>query len=272
MSLLQRDGHVKGPSYQIERDDSLSMTWQDIGRNLASTFEGFCSTHDTSLFLPIDTKPFDVTDQQQSFLYAYRAVARELHSTMEAAIRVQSMYQKRVEAGIDTGDQPERAGLMAVERMLHAHSTFVYKSKLDRALVNEQYDVLTHTVITFTAQSPAVAASAFFDLDTRPNDEEAPRVALNIFAISKDETIAVFSYMEKDGETVEEYIRDVSESEGLYQKYRLSRMLLMHAENFVIAPSLFDTWSPEKRSVILDFFRETLKFGSSRESEHLYLF
>jgi hypothetical protein len=134
MSLLQRNGHVKGPSYQIERDDSLSMIWRDIGRNLATTFEGFCSTHDTRLFLPIDTKPFDVTDQQQLFLYAYRAVARELHSSMEAAIRVQSTYQKRIEAGIDTGDQPEAAGMMAVERMLHAHSTYVYKSELDGAL------------------------------------------------------------------------------------------------------------------------------------------
>jgi hypothetical protein len=114
MSLLQRNGHVKGPSHQIERDDSFSMIWRDIGRNLATTFEGFCSTHDTNLFLPIDTEPFDVTDQQQLFLYAYRAVVRELHSSMEAAIRVQSMYQKRIEAEIDTGDQPEAAGMMAV--------------------------------------------------------------------------------------------------------------------------------------------------------------
>lgn len=118
---------------------------------------------------------------------------------MEAAIRVQSTYQKRIEAGIDTGDQPEAAGMMAGERMFHAHSTYVYKSELDGALVNEQYELLTHKVIPFTAQPPAVAASVFFDLDTRPNDEEAPKVALNIFPTSKDEAIAVFSYMEQRG-------------------------------------------------------------------------
>jgi hypothetical protein len=44
--------------------------------------------------------------------------------------------------------------------MLHAHSTYVYKSELDGALVNEKYDGLRHKAITFTAQSPAVAASA----------------------------------------------------------------------------------------------------------------
>jgi hypothetical protein len=40
---------------------------------------------------------------------------------MEAATKVQSMYEQRVKAGIDTGNQPEAAGILAVERMIHAY-------------------------------------------------------------------------------------------------------------------------------------------------------
>jgi hypothetical protein len=53
---------------------------------------------------------------------------------------------------------------------------------------------------------------------------------------------------------IREYIRDILESDGACKKYLLSRMLLTHAENFVIAPPTFDNWSDEKRDAILDFF------------------
>jgi hypothetical protein len=102
---------------------------------------------------------------------------------MEAAIKVQSMYEQRIEAGIDNGNQPEAAGMMAVERMLHAHATYVYKTELDNALTNCRYEALTHEIISLTNQVPAVAASVFFDLDRRPNEEEPPRTALNILPI-----------------------------------------------------------------------------------------
>jgi hypothetical protein len=272
MALLHRDGHVKIPSSKIDKDESFTMVWQDIGRNLATTFDGFCSTHDATLFMPIDTRPLDVADREQLFLYAYRAVARELHASMNAAISVQSMYQQRVEAGIDKGDQPETAGMMAVERMLIAHSTYVYKTALDQALMKGRYEALTHKIIHLTNQEPTVAASVFFDLDSRPNEEEPHRVALNIFPTSNCETVAIFSFTEKDAVAILEYIRDVLQADGVYQKYLLSRMLLMHAENFVIAPSIFDSWSAKKRDVILDFFLKTVRFDSSEESEYLYLF
>ncbi|MGB6689750.1 MAG: hypothetical protein WBE76_18085 [Terracidiphilus sp.] len=272
MAILHRDGHVKAPSPKINKDESFSIVWQDIGRNLATTFEGFCSSHDSALFKPIDTQPFDVKNPEQLFLYAYRAVARELHASMEAAIKVQSMYDQRIEAGIDNGNQPEAAGMMAVERMLHAHATYAYKTKLDNALTNGRYESLIHEIICLPNQAPAVAASVFFDLERRPNEEEPPRTALNIFPTSKDETVALFSFTEVDAVAIREYIRDILESDGAYKKYLLSRMLLTHAENFVIAPPIFDSWSDEKRNAILDFFLKTVRFSSSAKSEHLYLF
>ena len=272
MGLLQRNGHVKASSPRIHKDDSFSLVWQDTGRNLATTFEGFCSAHDTDLFLPIDSRPLDVADREQLFLYAYRAVARELHTAMEAGIRTQSIYKQRVEAGIDKGDQPGAAGMLAVELMASAYSTYEYKTALDQALTERRYEVLNHEIIRLTNQAPAIAASVFFGLDTRQYDEERPRVALNIFPTAKDETLAIFSFTEKDAVAILEYIRGILESDGFYQKYLLSRTLLMHGENFVVAPSIFDSWPPQKRDAISDFSLKTVRLNSSEESEHLFLF
>jgi hypothetical protein len=95
---------------------------------------------------------------------------------------------------------------------------------------------------------------------------------LNIFPISRDETVAIYSFTNDDAEPVREYLRDILATAGAYQKYLISRLLLLHAENFVVSPALFDTWSDVKRDTIRDFFLVTIRYGSEAQSEHLYLF
>lgn len=272
MDLLQRAGHVKVLTHDHRNADSFALIWRDVGRNLATTFEGFCSAHDAALFAPIDTRPFDSADREQLFLYAYRAVARELHTQIEVATRTQSMYQQRVAAGIDSGNEPGLAGMMAVEQMVSAYSTYMYKAELDEALLNRKFNALTHEIVLLVPQTPAIAASVFFDLDTRRYQDDAPRAALNIFPISRDETVAIFSFTDADTEPVREYISYILAADGAYQKYLISRLLLLHAENFVVAPALFDAWSQSKRDAIRDFFLQTIRFGSAEQCEHFYLF
>lgn len=272
MDLLHRAGHVKVLTHDHHNADSYTLIWRDIGRNLATTFEGFCSEHDAILFAPIDTRPLDLADREQLFLYAYRAVARELHQLMEAAVRTQSMCQQRIEAGIDNGNEPELAGMMAVDHMMTAYSTFVYKSRLDEAILNRDFNILNHEIVRLALQAPAIAASVFFDLDTRRYQDEPPRIALNIFPISPGETVAIYSFTDADSEPVCEYLSEILTTADEYQKYLVSRLLLLHAENFVVSPALFDTWSDIKRDAIRDFFLETIRYGSAEQSEHFYLF
>jgi hypothetical protein len=272
MNLLHRDGHVKVLTHDHHNAYSFALVWQAVGRNLATTFEGFCSDHDAALFTPIDTRRFEPADREQLFLYAYRAVARELHTLMEAAARTQIMYQQRIEAGIDKGSEPEPAGMFALEQGMNAYSTYEYKMALDQALQERDFEILSHEIVRLTSQSPAIAASVLFDLDMRQYQEEPPRAALNIFPVSPDETIAVFSFTTADGEPVREYVHDILASDGSYQKYLISRLLLMHAENFVVAPALFDTWSEEKRVAICNFSFNTIRYGSSEQSPYFYLF
>jgi hypothetical protein len=119
---------------------------------------------------------------------------------------------------------------------------------------------------------PAIAASVFFDLDNRRYRDEPPFAALNIFPVSTSETVAIFSFTDVDAQPVRDYIHEILTTGGDYQKYLISRLLLLHAENFVVAPALFDSWSLEKRDAIRDFSFSTIRYGSVEQSEHLYLF
>ena len=54
------------------------MKPEEIGINKATTFSGFCSTHDTELFSPLESAAFKF-EWRQIALLGYRAVCRELY-------------------------------------------------------------------------------------------------------------------------------------------------------------------------------------------------
>lgn len=272
LDLLEVGGHVFVPSIKLDKANNSAMYWDRVGRNLATTFEGLCSTHDMAIFLPIDTRLFSSNDSEQLFLFAYRAVIQELHASMQAAQVMQTGYVARVQEGLDGGNEPNAAGMAAVVQMTNAHSTFLYKSRLDAALKEESWNFMEHRVVIFNDQAPAFAASVLFDLDNRPLDDESPRVAMTVFPISLIQTVLLASYTPEDRVAVVEYLNPFLEADGFYQKYLLSRTLLMHAQNFVVSPVVFNAWSESKKQAILDFLFETVRFNTYRENEDLYLF
>lgn len=83
------------------------LDFKKIGRNLATTFTGLCSQHDTLLFRPIDTEPFDPTNSEHLFLVAYRSILKGLHASLSNMKMVQDAFDKGVELGQFSGDGPE---------------------------------------------------------------------------------------------------------------------------------------------------------------------
>lgn len=88
LSFIEEDGHV----YRLTPDlASLHRSGgilkpERTGWKKASTFAGFCKTHDNKLFQPIDDSALVPTSQQIT-LYAYRCLCREFF-VKENAVRV----------------------------------------------------------------------------------------------------------------------------------------------------------------------------------------
>ncbi len=80
LSKIARDGRVYQPDsnpFQIEkRAGTIKHRLTGIGA--ATTFTGFCSTHDAQLFKPIDEGSL-IPTKEQLFLMHYRALCRELY-------------------------------------------------------------------------------------------------------------------------------------------------------------------------------------------------
>jgi len=270
LQLLQRNGHVKTFRPGLDEKGRLALDIEDIGRNKATTFEGFCSNHDTQLFVPIDTLPLDEPSAEQLFLLAYRAVAREVHAQMSGAMRLQQAFREGVEAGRFSKDQPSVAGLLPVRHMLIAYEGYKYKFDLDQALISRNYSSLHHKVLYLRDTLPSIAASSCFTVPEWTRD--LARVSLNLLPLSTDTSIAIFSYTPAHEEAAKSMLGRVFEAEGHLQKYLLSKLVLARCENMVIAPDSFDTWTTDQIDVMKRYFSETTSDYFDREDSRLYLF
>jgi len=258
IDLIAKDGHVimLRPSFSNEKMD---IEFKSVGRNRASTFTGLCNEHDTAIFKPIDTRPFDRENNEHLFLLAYRSVCRELHAIMEAAVKNQSVYRSRVERGVDAADATSAAGQMATERMIISYETYQYRfNNFDIPLVNGSFDNIEHDIIEIFHPAPMLAVSSLFSFDELRNVDGVVRVVLNVFPISNSISLAVFSYASTDRNMARAALDRILNSRDAYQKYELSRLILNRIENFMISPVHFDTWSAEKISRIKAAFTNTI--------------
>lgn len=272
LDLLARDGHLIQFTLSFDKAAPRAV-FREIGRNRATTFTGLCSPHDATLFAPIDTQPLDHSDPEQLFLLGYRAVLRELHATWEVGVKSQEVYERLVEAGRLPGDGPSPAGMYAVERLMVAYETHLYKVSLDKAYLERDFDFLRHDVLRITGRRPSLAAAAMFSLDGVVVDDDVARTSLTILPLSAGETVVVLSYTQRDAAAVRGALDRVLGAIGAHQRYELSRLLLNSCENFVVAPAFYDTWSQEKREAIAAYFSRTiLKDDLSVEDELLHLF
>jgi hypothetical protein len=272
LDLLVREGHVKALRRKIDRKKAV-IRFENLGRNEATTFTGFCSEHDSRIFRPIDVEIVEPADGGQLFLLAYRALAKELHAQMEAAFRIQGGYNERVRLGLDNGNEPEPIGLLALEWMVKSYSTYEYKLHFDDALVSAKFDGILHDVIWINHHSPTVAVCSLFSVDDIPNNRDYVRAALNVMPVDKGASMVVFSYLQPDAGLARAFLSPILKSAGFQQKYLLSKQILNSCENFVVSPEHFDTWSDDKRNTITEYFVQTLFDGRlDTENGLLYLF
>ena len=74
---ISKNGHVYAIEFDLFNPQNGRPTKLALkGLRETSVFNGFCAKHDKDLFAPIEDQPF-ICSQEQLFLHAYRATAKE---------------------------------------------------------------------------------------------------------------------------------------------------------------------------------------------------
>jgi hypothetical protein len=274
LDLLSERGHVIAPVLRIDGRTGPSVELKKVGRNQATTFAGLCGKHDTDIFEPIEKNALDLENPEHRFLLAYRATHYELHASAAVASQVQRFHLERVERGLEPKDVPTPSSMYAIERAYVSWLTFRYKAEFDMAYLERRYNSVDHDLLMLDVEAPTLAASSMFSLT--PRDAKAQDligVCVTVVPVSVGQTAVLVSFLPRDAGRVRATYQRILSAEGEHKKYEISRLILNHAENFVLSPSYVESWPAKKKSAVLELFLETLlEPDFSIEGEDFILF
>ncbi|MDO9381964.1 MAG: hypothetical protein Q7T86_03785 [Hyphomicrobiaceae bacterium] len=164
MNRIALNGHVYTfiPSFENLTKNNGRLVPELVGVRRASTFTGFCSTHDGGIFSPLETTPF-VGTTEQLFLLGYRALSRELYTKESTA----SMTEVRRDTDKGRGIR-EQVAIQAFnstfERGVSAglRDARAEKAEYDVLLCSRQFEEIRGYVIETTEAPPVMCSGGCF--------------------------------------------------------------------------------------------------------------
>lgn len=263
--------------------DIGKLKWEPVleGINTATIFTGFCDYHDVELFRPIDTLNYEIENEEQEFLFAYRAVAKEHNIKLSMhKLYVEIMdwingnnYEKLKKYHLVKNENEMRIlktnipFLQSMVTELKAACRDLDKLKLilNRNLESQKYSNVITKVLSFNEAYP-LACSACISLS---HDFEGNRVNnlrilntsvndifLTIFS-QNNHTYVLISFMRKQ----KHYFRFVDNivAKNLEdQKILITNLLLKHVENFAISPSYWNRFDNDFKDKVTRLFEENI--------------
>lgn len=222
-----------------------------VGHNEATTFKGLCNPHDSPLFDPIENHPLNLSDPKHVFLLTYRAALKETHESEHSRKVVEAVYKSLRNDGVLPGasrlDDPvvqkpgDDATVMAVE-----------KKKLDELLITESYSEVTYAVVELPKRSPSLAVNGFFSAGNSGGRE--CWCALDVFP-SEGKHRMVFSFRKHNELAVRNaFLNRLGQAKGKAREQMASQIILANSSNFVVRPTLVDTYTREQRRSIRNYF------------------
>lgn len=159
LGMISREGHVystKPSMLDLENHDG-NFQPKLLGAKRASTFPGFCSYHDKSIFSNLEDKNF-IGNRHQCFLLSYRSLSRELyakqcavqHAAYRNAMAMNSTPETR--AYILDRNYVDEINLRDLER---------HKEKYDTVLESKNWKECEGLIIEFDEKFPIQCSAAY---------------------------------------------------------------------------------------------------------------
>lgn len=260
LDSISKDGQVIGidfsnPALYIKPKLSL------VGKGVASTFKGFCEYHDNNIFLPIENKDYIMDNQEQNFLFAYRAFALsyyERHSAYE--FKKQDCEHRKGRGEDVTSFEKEishyKQHLEYIESLRIAMNL-----NLDN---NNFYKLKTETLI-WPSNYKIAATSMFFiakDKEGNTINRDSNLSPFFLTVLPKNQcTYVLISYLAKDKTRYNFIRKQIVDVDIEEQKMLISNIIATSIENFYINPDKWEIIPSETKQMFLKIFEFTIING-----------
>lgn len=243
---IAEDGHVFVTNNNFldlnANGGSIDLKLEGIGR--ASTFSGFCQVHDDLIFAPLEKKEFGAHDEQ-CFLLAYRAFARELYCK-EAVVGMFDQILGVADRGRNFSDQVDIQGLVNASGFGHAKGLEDLRARspyFHEALQNSNFNGLHSLIFELDAPPPLMASGATNPIhDFKGNElqdlgdlERLPDLLFLSSFSSRGKGWIVFSWIE-GAKSCEQLAKSLQAKSSEEQARIAIQFIVKSLENITIAP------------------------------------
>ncbi|VAV84501.1 hypothetical protein MNBD_DELTA01-1129 [hydrothermal vent metagenome] len=278
LDKLVQNGHV----YMFKCKNDGFVKLELTGKNHATTFTGFCQPHDSELFNEVDfslENRFDPNSKRQILLLSLRAISREYWSKLNTLKMYKSILNLVHKLDINGVRQ------LFNSPSLDEHIIINIKEPLKQFIVNtkesifriqklysslqtltqsNKYHLMHFHAFKIDEKASIAVSSVFipeFDLDgKRLNALQLPRdftsVILTVLP-SDSGTYALFTFHKRHAQILTPLFNQIDALDENDLKQVLSKMVLMHCENTVLAPRMVDSLTDEQHNNLEQFFFET---------------
>ena len=257
LSLIADNGHVYAISrnFQDLKRGRGGVTYTKQGINTVSTFRGFCEKHDIELFAPIDAASL-IPTQQQTLLYAYRALCRELFVKENASRLLKKQAEKsRGQAALYKLLDSMREGTDCGLRNLLSQ-----KRRYDESLSAGSFSDIK-SVVFCTHQKPSLVFSGLFypDFDflgRQLQDLSDHSTALDLltfsFAPMDDGWGIVFAWHSQSSGACVPFMKSLATRiyEDGKPEDHLFRLVISNCENMAVRPQWWESLPEQVRIAI----------------------
>ena len=222
LEKIAEDGHV----FCFVRDEKGGCEIKKRGMEQATTFNGFCSTHDNDIFAKIDAHDFDLTDENM-FLLAYRTFSSYYRTETEEEKFDNMTY-------LDSFLKLEMGDLITL------------KEKFDKCFINKDYSQLCSLKIElphpikFAGTATYVPTKDMFGNQIQSlNDKQIHRMFITILPVMQ-KTYIVLSWFKDSNKIFKKYLQYFSKLTLTMKCRYLSYLIINAHQNLVFHPQMWN--------------------------------
>ena len=261
LKTIVRDGHVYSLDLSL---DGITKTpggpvLKLCGINRASTFTGFCSSHDSAIFSPLENFEFSGTPEQ-CFLLGYRALARELYTKRDAV--AQSGLRRNLDKGKTPAEQVLiQATIHALEIGLAAglRDISCYKILYDGILESRRFAPVRAYIIEFEYPPPVMCSGAIWpeqdfvgaNLQDVAHLSSAPDLVCFTSFHGGERGVVAFAWLATHDRTCRPFVESLDAVPDSDLTAALLRFFFSHCENIHLKPPWWETLPEVQRQSLL---------------------
>ena len=278
LSAIAENGHVMSPKRGlqdiIKNDGEIVPRLQGV--NDASTFTGFCHSHDDQLFAPIEKAPL-VLCKESACLLSFRAICYEKHMKTGALRAIE--IQRDGDKGDSFEVQCEKQNYLHLMRegLRRGLGDFEgWKRNYDTSLLTGNYDNFSFFGVTFSEALPIVACGAFhpqFDFTGRSlqiitrGNHEFDHLSFNVTVVNS-KSVAVFGWTGSPQGPAEQFIDSFRALPKKTMANAIFHIACEYLENIYLRPSWWDLRADTAKEHLIKRFSSGLP-GQERKRDCL---